>query len=55
MRLSFFLLLSLFLVSCSKEDTDNGYEAIVENDTLSIEIPDYFPEVTYNFEANPPT
>ena len=55
MRLSFFLLLSLFLVSCSEEDTDNGYEAIVENDTLSIEIPDYFPEVTYNFEANPPT
>ena len=55
MRLSFFLLLSLFLVSCSKEDADNGYEAIVENDTLSIEIPDYFPEVTYNFEANPPT
>ena len=55
MRLSFFLLLSLFLVSCSKEDADNGYEAIVENDTLSIEIPNYFPEVTYNFEANPPT
>ena len=42
-------------MSCSEEDTDNGYEAIVENDTLSIEIPDYFPEVTYNFEANPPT
>ena len=55
MRLSFFLLLSLFLVSCSEEDADSGYEAIVENDTLSIEIPDYFPEVTYNFEANPPT
>lgn len=55
MRLSFFLLLSLFLVSCSEEDADNGYESIVENDTLSIEIPDYFPEVTYNFEANPPT
>ena len=55
MRLSFFLLLSLWLVSCSEEDTDSGYEAIVENDTLSIEIPDYFPEVTYNFEANPPT
>ena len=55
MRLSFFLLLSLFLVSCSEEDTDSGYEAIVENDTLSIEIPDYFPEVTYSFEANPPT
>tara|TARA_B100000949_G_C14259907_1_gene442340 strand:+ start:405 stop:1415 length:1011 start_codon:yes stop_codon:yes gene_type:complete len=42
-------------VSCSEEDADSGYEAIVENDTLSIEIPDYFPEVTYNFEANPPT
>ena len=55
MRLSFFLLLSLWLVSCSEEDADSGYEAIVENDTLSIEIPDYFPEVTYNFEANPPT
>ena len=55
MRLSFFLLLSLFLVSCSEEDVNSGYEAIVENDTLSIEIPDYFPEVTYNFEANPPT
>ena len=55
MRLSFFLLLSLWLVSCSEEDTDSGYEAIVENDTLSIEIPDYFPEVTYNFKANPPT
>ena len=55
MRLSFFLLLSLWLVSCSEEDADSGYEAIVENDTLSIEIPNYFPEVTYNFEANPPT
>ena len=55
MRLSVFLLLSLFLWSCSEEDADSGYEAIVENDTLTIEIPDYFPEVTYNFEANPPT
>ncbi|WP_291961414.1 cytochrome-c peroxidase [Maribacter sp.] len=50
MKYLLWVLLSLFLVSCSNDD----YVAI-ENTLLTVEVPENFPELAYDIDANPPT
>lgn len=50
MKYLLWVLLSLFLVSCSNDD----YVAI-ENTLLTVEVPKNFPELAYDIDANPPT
>ena len=51
MKYLFWVLLSVFLVSCNEDDE---YVA-VENTFLTVDVPENFPELAYDIEANPPT
>jgi len=51
MKYLVWVLLSVFLMSCNE---DEGYVA-VENTFLTVDVPENFPELAYDIEANPPT
>lgn len=53
MKYLFWVLLSVYLVSCSSNC--NEYIAVEENTLLQVDVPENFPELVYDIDANPPT
>lgn len=53
MKYLFWILLSLYLVSCSSDNDE--YVAIEENTFLQVDVPENFPDLAYDIDANPPT
>ncbi|SIQ00428.1 cytochrome-c peroxidase [Maribacter ulvicola] len=51
MKYLFWVLVSVFLVSCHEDD---AYVA-VKNTFLTVDVPENFPALVYDIEANPPT
>ncbi len=54
MKAIFVYICLLLFISCS-DDNEATLEDLDENETLSIPQPDYFPELTYDVNDNPPT